>query len=532
MLFGGLISNLYNLQIRKGSFYTDRAESQISASGFLTPRRGIIYFTDKNNNFNRVALNKKYPVVFAVPKKIENVSSVAKILASILGIGEGPMERKLSKKNDYELLATKVNKEQIDQIKDLKIPGIYIESREFRFYPLGAIAAHILGFVGPSANDDEYKGRYGIEAYFENELRGRAGTVEGEKVTEPIPGDDLRLTIDFNIQKQAEEILKRLIGEQEAAAGTVIVQEPKTGKIMAFANSPTFDPNTYSKATVDSFLNPGVQSIYEPGSVFKVITMAAGIDTGKITPETTFTDTGKLILNGRTISNFKDKVYGTVTMIEVIENSINTGAAFAVKQTGYDNFLNYLAKFGFNEPTGITLPGELRGDFRSLKLNAREINFATASFGQGIAVTPLGLINAISAIANGGVLMKPYLLANEEPQVIRRVIKLETAKKVTAMMVSAVKKAEIAQVPKFTIAGKTGTAQIPDFKRGGYTDEFIHTFAGFAPASNPRFSILIKIDKPDVGDRAAVTVVPAFRELAEFILSYYNIAPDDLSTNQ
>lgn len=213
-------------------------------------------------------------------------------------------------------------------------------------------------------------------------------------------------------------------------------------------------------------------------------------------------------------------------MTEVIEQSINTGAAFAEKKTGHDTFYNYLLKFGFGELTDLELPGEISGTLRNLKSSFRDINFATAAFGQGVSVTPIQLVSAISTIANGGVLMKPYILENSSPTEVRRAISEEAAEKVTKMMVSAVDKAEIARISGYQVAGKTGTAQVPDFKKGGYSGEYIHSYVGFAPATDPRFTILMKVDKPKGAPLAGTTVVPAFRELAQFILNYYNIPAD------
>ena len=279
-----------------------------------------------------------------------------------------------------------------------------------RFYPFGGLASHLLGYA---ANGDEGGGRYGAELYFNKSLND---------------GGNLVLTIDRVIQEQAEEILKKLIDQYRAVGGTVIVQEPKTGKILAMGNFPNFDPNDYSKFKVENFLNPAVQLVYEPGSVFKLITMAAGIDSGKITPETAYTDTGSVTFNGKTIKNWDLKAHGLQTMSGVIEQSINTGAVFAQRKIGQDIFYNYLIKFGFNEPTGIALPGEVRGKINNLK-QGKDIDFATASFGQGVSVTPIELISAISVIANDGVLMKPIISASEKSQVVRRVISSETSKK-------------------------------------------------------------------------------------------------------
>jgi len=232
-------------------------------------------------------------------------------------------------------------------------------------------------------------------------------------------------------------------------------------------------------------------------------------------------------LNGKTIKNWDLRVYGEQTMLGVIENSINTGSVFAQRKIGQDIFYNYLIKFGFNKPTGVVLPGEINGNINNLK-TGKDIDFATVSFGQGVSVTPIELINAFSAIANNGVLMKPLILADEKPQEIRRVVSRETARKVVEMMVSAVEKNKVAAISNYSVAGKTGTSFVPDFGNKGYTEEVINTYVGFAPASNPRFVILIKLDKPAGAPLAGQSVVPAFRELAQFILNYYNIAPDKL----
>jgi cell division protein FtsI/penicillin-binding protein 2 len=239
-------------------------------------------------------------------------------------------------------------------------------------------------------------------------------------------------------------------------------------------------------------------------------------------------DKGTLALNGKTIMNWNKEAYGRISMTEVIEHSVNTGSAFAAREIGVAAFRDYIERFGFGKPTGVTLPGELKGSLATIQGNPREINLATASFGQGVSVTPLQLVAAVSAIANGGVLMRPYLVASDGPSVVRRVVAEDTAAKVIAMMVNAVEKNIVARVPSYTVAGKTGTAQVPDFKRGGYSEDYVHTYAGFAPASDPKFTVLIKLDRPKGALLAGATVVPAFKELAEFLLSYMQVAPDAL----
>lgn len=523
-----LIFNIYNLQIEKGGYYAAQAASQNRLAGLLEPRRGNFYFTDRENNKIPAAINRKYPVIFAVPKEIKELAMLSAALSPILNIPKDKLIALFNKPNDlYEALKRKASLDQVEKIRNLNAEGIYIDEEDLRFYPFQGLASQLLGFVAPSFEDNVPAGRYGLEFFYNTELSGSAGRIENGEIIHPNHGKDIYLTIDSNIQTRGEEILQNLIQKYNAESGLFIVQDPNSGKILAMGSYPNFDPNNYSAYRLDFFLNPNTQAIYEPGSVMKVITMSAGIDSKKLTPETTFYDSGSLALNGRIIKNWDKKAHGKVTMTEVVEQSINTGAAHAQKLIGNDLFYNYLLKFGFGEKTGIGLPGEVNGSLANLKSSFREINFATAAFGQGISVTPIQLISAISAIANGGVLMKPFLLKDEKPIVVRRVISEETAKEVTKMMISAVRKAMIAQIPKFDIAGKTGTAQIPDFKKGGYLEEFIHTYVGFAPAFHPRFTILIRIDKPEAS-LAGLTVVPAFKEFSEFILNYYNVAPDYL----
>lgn len=550
VLYLALIAKLYDLQ------YGEIAEAQ---ERILKSERGNIYINDKNTNI-AVALNKDYQIIYAVPKEIQRNGEqggltariYAEQLSPIIGKPVDDLEKQFNKKNDeYELLVQKAPEDSLKKIKNLNLKGIYVKKENMRFYPLGELVSHLIGFVSPTNEKETLKygniqlGRYGLESKFNSFLAGKAGEFKGGKIIKKLEkGKDLFLTIDRNIQAQSEEILGGLIEKWGANSGSIIVQEPLTGKILAMANWPNFNPNDYSQSEIKNFLNPAVEAIYEPGSVFKIITMSAGIDSGKITPETSYVDTGSVIINDRTIKNWDLKAHGKLTMANVIEKSINTGTIFAERIMGHDIFYDYLKKFGFNEITNIDLPGEVKSNISHLK-NGKDVDFATASFGQGVAVTPIALISAASVIANGGVLMKPLLLADEKPQIIRRVISEDTAKKVGAIMISAVHKNVIAEIPNYEIAGKTGTAYIPNFKTGGYTDEVIHSYIGFAPAGGkahldersvslsadgPRFTILMKLEKPRAL-LAGETVVPAFKELAQFILNYYNVAPDGIITN-
>jgi len=522
-----LVFNLYRIQVKKGDFYTARAESQLAINDLTAPR-GNIYFTDKDGNFVPAALEKKYYEIFAVPKEIEDASETARIIAPVLGLSVIDLENKFKKeKDEYELLVKKATEEQLADLEGVEFKkGIYIKANPLRFYPLGEEASHLIGFLSFDKELNKNRGVYGLESYFEKMLAGKDGEAVGDKVIRSVSGIDLYLTIDKNIQDQAEDILSNLITKFNAEGGSAIVEDPKSGKILAMASFPGFNPNDYGKYPIKSFLNPVVESVYEPGSIFKVVTMAIGIDSGSITPETTYYDSGKVELNGRTIRNWDLKSHGTQTMTNVIEQSINTGTVFVEQKIGHDNFLNYLKRFKLDEITEVDLPGEVRGSLASLENDAKDVNFATASFGQGISMTPIRLISAISAIANGGVMMKPILEEGERESSIGRMVSEEASKQVVDMMVSAVDKAILATIPGYSVAGKTGTAQVPDFNKGGYTDKVINTYSGFVPAYDPQFVVLIKLDKPAGAPLAGHTVVPAFKELAQFIINYYGIAPD------
>lgn len=520
---------LYDLQIAKGSFYSLRAATQYRLAGFMEPHRGLITITDKNGDSFPIAGNQPHQVVIAVPREIKDIDAAVENLSPILGMEADTVRAILGKKGSYQVLLKDPTPEQAAQIAEADIAGIRMDEQEKRLYGLGSLASHVVGFVAPSGDDAAVVGRYGIEKQFEKNLAGTAGSLENGTVTDATQGTDIALTLDRQIQTEAEKTLKNLITEKNAEGGTIIVQEPATGKIIAMASAPDFNPATYSDYSLKNLTNPAVQARYEPGSVFKVITAAIGLETKAFTPETTYYDTGALKFDdGKVIRNWDLKAHGTVTMTNVIEESLNTGAAFMQTKIGNAPFYKYLTAFGFADPTGVELPGEVGGNLKNIKTHKADIDFAAASFGQGVAVTPLQMIAAVGAIANRGPLMKPYITLGAEPITVRTVLTKEAADQTTAMMISAVDKARVAHIQNFTVAGKTGTAQAVDLVHGGYTKDVINTYTGFFPASKPKIIILIKLDKPAGAPLAGTTVVPAFRKLAEFIINYYGIPPDNL----
>lgn len=521
-----LLFHLYQIQVARSSYYFAKAQSQYSAASLVAAKRGTIYFTDKDGNLSEAAIERDVPVIYAVPKAIEDVHEAANQAALLLGKPVESLLKDLSKKaSSYVLLDKKPDEATAKKVSEANVKGIYTETMPRRYYPFGSLASHVLGFVGPNSEDNGESGKYGTEKLYEKKLSA-APEKEKTSFAASVGGEDVILTVDPAVQREGERIIKNLVSAHRAKSAAFIVADPKTGKIVGMGATPGFDPNNYASSSVKNFQNPLVEQIYEPGSVFKVLTMVAAIDTGKITPDTLYNDTGKLVVNGKTIRNWDLKAHGTVSMTEVIEGSLNTGAAFAERKAGNDVFRSYIEKLGFGQKTGIDLPGELTGSIATIKAGAPEINYATASFGQGISATPLQVIQAIEAIANGGNLMRPYLNADSKPEVVRRVMSEDTSRRVTGMMVSAVDKAEVAKIDGYTVAGKTGTAQVPDFVHGGYTDNVVDTYVGFAPATSPRFIALIKLSEPEGAPHAAETVVPAFKQLAKYLLNYYNATPD------
>ncbi len=513
ILFALLSFNLYRVQVDKGFYYFEKAQARNETLKELELRRGQIFFTDRYGGEVSVAMQTDYPVIYAVPSEIENSKNAARVLSPILNIKESDLVLKLNNpESKFRLLVDKAPQGVIDSIQNLNIKGIYTDMKQYRAYPYDHLGSHVIGYVGFTQNNAEPAGLYGLEKMHNDTLS---------------KGKSVHLTIDRDLQTEAESTLMSLIKQFNATGGSVVMQEPSTGKILTLANKPDFNPNHYSDFPIKDFSNPTVQYVYEPGSVFKPITMVAGIDTGAITPDTTFVDTGSVTLNGMTVRNWDLKAHGKITMTHVIEKSVNTGAIFAEQKTGDAAFLEYLKRFGFGKKTEIDLPDEVSGNLQNLeKKQTYAIDFATASYGQGVSVTPIQMVTAFSAIANGGLLMKPFITEGTKPTVVRRVMKEETSKEVTKMMESAVEKAEIGAIQHYRIAGKTGTAFIPEHGKYSHND-LIQTFIGFFPASNPKITILIKLDKPDAG-LAGLTVVPAFHDLASFVINYYNIPPDKL----
>ncbi len=531
--------------------------SQIAEKQYLNQSNGIagrgnVYFSNIKSGDRVIAATNKR-VFYAYSNKSRSISESSKdALARLSKTDRSTIDSRIASNKDYQVLIDDLDDAQLEQLKAFNLSDVTTASEVRRYYPGVSLAANVLGFVG----FDELRraGQYGIEGFYDALLSATKDNKSGKKsyfssifsffqnnedessTDNKTTTRDLVLTIDPNIQGVIEDKLNGLLKKWRAESGSIIVQDPKTGELLAMASSPSFDPNSYSLYPLTSYTNTNVQEIYEPGSTFKGITMAAAIDKNAVTPDTRYEDAGEVKIDEYTIKNFDGKAHGSISMREVLEKSLNTGTIFAENRLGDDNFLNYIVAFGFGQKTGVGLVGEVAGNISNL-YNSRKINFLTASFGQGIAVSPLQLINAYSAIANGGVLMQPHIVKEIvnfdgsteriEPKVLGRPISEKTSLTLRNMLVDVVERGfDHARVPGYKVAGKTGTAQIPDIN-GGYlgNDQFIHNFIGFAPAMDPQFVILIKMVKPKGITFAADSLSPTFAEITRFMLHYLNIPP-------
>jgi len=541
-----IILKLADIQVTNGGFYRAQALGQQKHLTQIEPTRGEFFFNKGNKE---LAINKKIFSVYISPEEIFRKEEVSQILSEIFGLEKELLLSKIQGNKAWELVKRRINKEELSKFEEIKLEGVYLKKESERYYPQENLASHIIGFLG-----GENRGQYGLEGYYDEILKGAEGIEQIEKgargdlalfdskIIKPLEfGTDLILTVDYNIQFMAESILKEALEINKAEEGEVIVINPYDGEILAMAILPSFNPNKYSEENnLEIFQNSSIQKLFEPGSIFKPFTMAAALNEEKITPQTTFEDKGFVKIGPETIQNYNKRVWGERTMTEVLEKSINTGAVFIQRLLEHEVFWDYLEKFGFTEPTKIDLQGEIFSKNPNLK-NGRDINYATASFGQGIEITSIQLIRGFCAIANGGKLVKPHLVKEQKkgelitkitPEVSQdSIISLKTDDDLITMLVKVVEQGtgKAAKIPGYHIAGKTGTAQIPytnlGIKEPGYSEKTIQSFIGFAPAFNPKFLILVKLFNPQTRE-AAISSAPVFQKLAKYIIDYYQIPPD------
>ena len=547
-----LIGRLFFIQITKGDHYLDLANRQYMAPTSGQYNRGTIYFQKKDGTLVSAATLKNGYVLAIKPELIEDSEEVYKKISEIIpSIDKEDFLNRASKKEDpYEEIIHKLTAEEAKKIQELEEAGVDVFGEKWRFYPANNLASRVLGFVGYKGND--FSGRYGLERAFEDVLKREdnksfninsfaeiLGDIK-EIITSDTKYGDVVLTIEPEAQTFLENILEEAVGSYNAELGGGLIIEPSTGKIVAMSVKPDFNPNIYGEAEdLSLFSNPMVQSIFEMGSIMKPLTMAAGLNEKVISPQTTYNDKGYVVFNNARIENYDGKARGVVDMQEVLSKSLNTGVVFVMEKMGKNKFKDYMISYGFGDRTGIELPGEISGLITNLESN-RDIEFATASFGQGIAVTPIEMATALSSLANGGKLMRPYIVdriikendidIKTEPLEIRRVLSEETSKEISRMLSRVADEAlanGTVKMERYTFGAKTGTAQMhKEDGTGYYEDEYLHSFFGYVPAFDAQFLTLLFLIKPQGVRYASQSLTDPFMSITKFLINYYNIPPD------
>ncbi len=536
-----LVIRLAQFQLIEHNAYEEAANNWLTRRTMIQPSRGAIY--DVNGNVLAGAGNE-YQVGLDLPFITIDVETLAADLAPYVGWDVALLQETINGYLDEELpyihLANRISQASADAIKALGYDGVALPAVPRRQYPEGALLCHALGYV-----DFEGEAGGGLEQYYHTDLQGEAfASLYFDVPSNPRTaasarrGRDIVLTVDRNVQQVVESHLAQAVATYEAEGGTIIVMNPKTGAIVAMANAPCFDPYRFNEEQEAwKFTNPTVSNLYEPGSVMKLVTMAAGIEAGVITPVTEYLDEGGIMSGGFEIRNAVDAIYGLVDMTDVLVYSINTGTVKVADLVGSDDFYGYIEKFGFGRPTGIDLAAEVSGAvIRPTHEEWTETTLANNAFGQSIAVTPLQMTASIAAIANDGKLMQPYIVqemiedgvtyTRREPQPASIPVSKETARQVTAMAIQVGDLHDL-HLDGYTIAGKTGTAQIPVPESGIYhPTDVIASFVGWLPADDPELVILVKLDKPQKASWGSQSAAPTFKRVAAELVTLMDIAPD------
>ena len=535
--FAVIAARMFCMQILQHDSLVKLAEKQHNRTVTLTPVRGGIF----DRSGAPMAVSLEMDSLYADPRKVRDPLWTASTLVSITGGNRHELARKLSSDKGFVWLERRISPEVAERVKALKLPGIGFVKESKRFYPNFEMASHVLGFTGVDPG-----GLEGIERRYDSTIMGNSGymmterdalgrdvLIKGAVIKEASPGRSLVLTIDKNIQYLAEKELAKAVAEHGGKTGMAVVAEPSTGRILAMANYPTFNPNSYHKYTPFQLRNRSVADSFEPGSTFKIFLMASAIEEKVARPGDVYNcENGRYRIQGRTIND--DHPHGRATVSEVLKYSSNIGSAKIGFKLGQERYHRYLKSFGFGDKTGIDLPAETSGLLRPLsKWYGTDI--AAISFGQGVSVTAIQLVAAVSAVANGGILMKPYLVERVtdesgreiqkfQPQMVRRVISGDSAKAVTAMMEGVVAEGGTgtkAAIEGVRVAGKTGTAEKVDHVTKGYSrSKRTASFVGFVPADNPQLTILVVVDEPSGSKYGGVVAAPAFREIAINSLAY------------
>ena len=537
---GGVAGKLFFLQIQQRDRLSERATKQYERRLPIVSRRGTIY----DRSGRELAVSLKVASVFAQPAAIENPEGTAKALAPILGQPATHLLSLLTSDKLFVWLERQVEPAQSEAINDLNLKGIGLYPESRRYYPRQELAAHVLGMVGL---DD--RGLEGLEHQYDDLLGGQPEYITAQQDAlgriifrhEEEGGRplifDLTLTIDEVLQYTAERELQRAVERSQAKTGTAIVMDPWTGEILALANQPTFDPNNYKRGGSFAKRNRAVTDYFEPGSVFKVILAAGALEEGVVRPSDRFHgENGAIEVGGVTIRDHEK--YGWLTVQEILAHSSNVGAIKIGQKLGKSLYYHYISGFGFGSLTGLDLPGETPGFIRRPK-GWSGLSLSVLSLGQEISVTPVQIATAFSAVANGGILVRPHIVRDlraqdgsvarhVEPVMIRRVISQQTAQSLLTILRSAVEEGtgKEAALEQYSVAGKTGTAQKVDPVTGRYSHQrVVASFVGAVPAESPRLVILVTIDEPETLRWGGSIAAPTFREIARDALQYLRVPP-------
>jgi stage V sporulation protein D (sporulation-specific penicillin-binding protein) len=547
-----LLLRLYFVQVAHHDYYVDRATRQYVHTSENVFDRGTIYFSTKDSEKVGAASMKSGYLMALNPTMVKNPDMLYASLTPHLTISKDDFLKKATLANrTYVEIEAQLPEDAVEPIKAMKLPGVSLYANRWRYYPGHDVSARSIGFIGYTDDGTVQRGKYGLEQSFDDvlyrdntslsvnffaEIFSNLGEMVFDKQTQK--SGDVVTTIEPTVARMLDRVLADTQDKYHSTLTGGIIMDPKTGEIYALDVVPTYDPNKREGVSLDLFQNPLVESVYEMGSIIKPLTMASGIDAGVVTPASTYFDAGHLELNTFTIHNYDGKGRGTVNMQEVLNQSLNTGVAHVVKLLGHDRFREYFTNLKLGSETGIDLPHEARGLVNNLE-SPREVEYATASFGQGIAMSPMETIRALATLGNGGVLVTPHIVKEVEfsdgtKKTVQfppgaQVFKPETSETMSRMLATVVDKAlrhGAVALPHHTVAAKTGTAQIAQPTGGYYDDRYLHSFFGYFPAYDPKFIIFLYTVEPKGVQYASETLTEPFMDLTKFLINYYNIPPD------
>ncbi|MEZ4195608.1 MAG: penicillin-binding protein 2 [Candidatus Paceibacterota bacterium] len=539
-----LVARLYYIQIAHGAIYTEKADKQYVQTKQDLYSRGTIYFTARDGKYVAAASVRSGYLLAFNPQLIKEAEASCEKLTQLVDLDkEKCVEQATLPNRTYVEILREVSREDADKIRTLDLSGVQLYKNQWRYYPGGSLVARSIGFVGyTDKSDTELFGKYGLERQYDNvllktqdvrsvnifaEIFSNLGDVVYKK-DESLRGD-IVTTIEPTVARMLETVLDETQQKYNSTLTGAIIMNPKTGAIYALSAVPNFDLNNRGSSSIDVFRNPLVETVYEFGSTIKALTVAAGLDSGAIVRNSTYYDAGFVKLDGFTIKNYDGKGRGTVAMQEILNQSLNTGVSHIVQKMGKEKFREYFMNYKLGSETGIDLPNEAFGLVDNLR-SPRDVEYATASFGQGIAMTPIAAARAFATLGNGGYLVTPHLVSKivyedgTEREILfpkgQQVLTEATSEEISSMMVTVVDNAlrgGVFSMPNHTIGAKTGTAQIADTKNGGYyEDKFLHSFIGYFPAFDPEFLVFMYTVEPKGVQYASETLTEPFMNIAKF----------------